>query len=106
MVCLSHCPNPSPPDFSKMAVIGEGGEWEISTRNGVGVGGGGVYNGGLEIFKVPWHNWQRGDNLHNNPRPHFFLLSCFFGWTGDHNTFDVPLYLMIIWIYKCWTLRP
>ena len=37
---------------------------------------------------------------HLQPPPHlFFLLSCFFGWMGDHTTFDVLFYLMIIWIY-------
>ena len=50
MVCLSHCPNPSPPDFSKMAVIGEGGEWEISTRNRGG-GGGGFIMGDWKFLK-------------------------------------------------------
>ena len=30
-----------------------------------------------------------------------FLLSCFFGWMGDHATFDVLFYLMIAWIYTC-----
>ena len=35
---------------------------------------------------------------HLQPRPQlFFLLSCFFGWMGDHATFDVLFYLMIIW---------
>ena len=28
--------------------------------------------------------------------PRFILLSCFFGWMGDHATFDVLFYLMII----------
>ena len=36
----------------------------------------------------------------------FFLLSCFFGWIVDHTTFDVPFYLMIIWIYIKWALVP
>ena len=38
--------------------------------------------------------------------PLLFLLSCFFGWMGDHTTFDVLFYLMILWIYTCWTLGP
>ena len=33
--------------------------------------------------------------------PLFFLLSCFFGWMGDHATFDVLFYLRIIWIWTC-----
>ena len=36
----------------------------------------------------------------------FFLLSCFFGWIVDRTTFDVPFYLMIIWIYIYWALVP
>ena len=48
-----------------MAVMGG---WETLTRNGgsqewEGVGfimGGGVGGGGLEIFKVSLHSWQRG----------------------------------------------
>ena len=35
------------------------------------------------------------------PHQGFFLLSCFFCWMGDHATFDVLFYLMIIWIYTC-----
>ena len=27
-----------------------------------------------------------------------FLLSCFFGWMDDRTKFDVPFYLMILWI--------
>ena len=38
--------------------------------------------------------------------PPFFLLSCFFGWMGDHTMFDVLFYLMIIWIYTCPPLVP
>ena len=35
---------------------------------------------------------------HLQPPPQlFFLLSCFFGWMGDHTTFDVLFYLMIYW---------
>ena len=36
------------------------------------------------------------------PPPPIFLLSCFFGWMGDHATFDLLFYLMITWIYTCW----
>ena len=32
----------------------------------------------------------------SNPHSLFFMLSCFFGWMGDHATFDVLFYLMII----------
>ena len=38
------------------------------------------------------------------PHPLFFSLSCFFSWMGDHATFGVLFYLMIIWIYTCQTL--
>ena len=38
--------------------------------------------------------------------PLFFLLSCFFGWMGDHCTFGLLFYLMIIWIYICLALVP
>ena len=40
------------------------------------------------------------------PHQGFFLLSCFFCWMGDHATFDVLFYLMIIWIYTCQALVP
>ena len=44
---------------------------------------------------------------HLQPPPQlFFLLSCFFGWMGDHATFDMLFYLMIIWIYICQALVP
>ena len=35
-----------------------------------------------------------------------FILSCFFGRMGDHTTFDVLLYLMILQIYTCQALVP
>ena len=38
--------------------------------------------------------------------PLFFLLSFFFGWIGDHATFDVLFCVMIIWIYTCRALVP
>ena len=51
---------------------------------------------------------------HTHPTPHlnfpvssnclpplFFQLSGFFGWMGDHATFDVLFYLMLMWIYTC-----
>ena len=40
------------------------------------------------------------------PPPLFFLLLRFFGWMGDHSTFDVLFYLMIIWIYTCQAFVP
>ena len=82
-------------------------------------------------FLVSLHSWQRGSNspflwrpsyvtypklcptpspplpCHLQPPPQlFFLLSCFFGWMGDHATFDVLFYLIIIWIYTCQALVP
>ena len=38
--------------------------------------------------------------------PLFFLFSFFFGWIGDHATFDVLFCVMIIWIYTCRALVP
>ena len=102
---------------------------------GGGMGGVGFIMQGWEIFKVSLHSWQRGaeplfyeDPLilpiptffkfcpthphfiatSNSPPPPplFFLLSCFFGWIGDHATFDVLFYLMIIWVYTCQALVP
>ena len=35
------------------------------------------------------------------PPPLLFLFSCFFGWVGDHATFNVLFYLMIKWISIC-----
>ena len=32
--------------------------------------------------------------------PLLFLLSYFFDWMGDHATFGVLFYLMILWIYQ------
>ena len=40
------------------------------------------------------------------PPPLLILLSCFFGWMGDHTTFDVLFYLMISWMYTCRALGP
>ena len=40
------------------------------------------------------------------PSQLFFLLFCSFGWMGDHATFDVLFYLMIILIYTCQALVP
>ena len=92
------------------------------------------YNGWYEIFKVYLHSRKRMANplfyedllpilpppfffkffppllpLHCHLQPPswlFFLLSCFFGWIVDRTTFDVPFYLMIIWIYIYWALVP
>ena len=90
---------------------------------------------GWGLFKFSLHSWQRGANLPivcrptlyclhpyfqfclTHPLPHspvnsnahpplFLRLTCFFGWMGDHATFDVLFYLMIIWIYTCQALAP
>ena len=79
------------------------------------------------IFKVSLHSLQKGAILPTSsfsnfvhppslphfpvtsnlsPPPLFILLSCFFGWMGDHTTFDVPFYLLIICIYTCRALVP
>ena len=62
------------------------------------------------------HSWQRGPPFYEDPPllttplpptpPLLILLSCFFGWMGDHATFDVLLFLMISWMYKCWASGP
>ena len=68
-------------------------------------------------FKVSLHSWKRGANAPillipplpchlQPPPPLLLLLLCFFGWMGDHATFDVLFYLMIIWIYTCQALVP
>ena len=38
--------------------------------------------------------------------PLLILLSCFFGWMGDHTTFDVLFYLMISWNNGCTHVEP
>ena len=43
-------------------------------------------------------------NFCPTPPALFFLLCCFFGWIGDHTTFDELFYLMITWIYTCQAL--
>ena len=108
--------------------------WEIFTRNvgqarngGGGGGGAGVcfLMGGLKIFKVSSHSWQRGANptilwrtsspsfsnfvhppptspLPPTPTPTVLSVVLFLWLNGYHTTFDVLLfYLMIIWIYTC-----
>ena len=66
----------------------------------VGGGGGGFIMKDAK-FLVSLHNCPIPSPslpCHLQPRPQlFFLLSCFFGWMGDHATFDVLFYLMIIW---------
>ena len=48
-----------------------------------------------------------GKNLlfYEDPPPTFLSVALFiwlfFGWMGHHATFDVPFYLMTIWIYTC-----
>ena len=88
------------------------------------------YNGGWLTFKASLYCWQRGANpliLWRPPILHFlpfsnvvhppklpchlqlspplsFLLPCFLSWMGDHTTFEVLFYLMIISIYTCQAL--
>ena len=38
--------------------------------------------------------------------PSTSVLSCFFGWRGDHATFYLLFYLMVIWIYTSQALVP
>ena len=38
------------------------------------------------------------------PPPLLNLLSCFFGW--NCTTFDVLIYIIILWMYICWALGP
>ena len=40
-------------------------------------------------------------SLSNLQLPLLILLSCLFHWMGDHATFDILFYLIILWIYKC-----
>ena len=40
------------------------------------------------------------------PRPLLFFLSCLISLMGDHATFDVFFYLMILWIYAYEALVP
>ena len=42
----------------------------------------------------------------SNPHlPLLILLSCFFGWMGDHTTLEL-FYLMLSWMYTCQALGP
>ena len=94
--------------------------------------GGDGFMWGLEFSRVPLCNWQRGAypltlwrqplyclppfsnfvqhppfSITSNPQPPLlFLLPFFFGWMGDHVTYDIQFYLMIIWIYTCQALVP
>ena len=71
-------------------VGGGGGRWEIFNRNSEkpGIGGmGNFYIFGFKFCTPP-----------PPPPPYFPViskLSCFFGWIGDHTTFDVLFYLKI-----------
>ena len=49
--------------------------------------------------------WYHSPNPHP-PSPLFFLLSCFFDWMGDHATFHLLFYLMMLWNYTCRVLVP
>ena len=37
--------------------------------------------------------------------PNALSVVLFFGWMGDHTTFDVLFYLMILWVCTCQALR-
>ena len=89
------------------------------------VGGSQEWGGrGGRIFKVSLRSWQGRvnpitlrrpppffSNFNHLPAPtsqHFqsplpllFLFFSFFGWMGDHATFDVLFYMMIMWICSC-----
>ena len=115
-----------------MGVGGLGWEFLLEMGGKPGMGERGwLYNGAWEIFKFSLHSWQRGANplFSEDPlywlppffqfcsslpfpfhlQPHRYcsfccpisLVKC-----GDHTTFDVLFYLMIIWIYTCQTLVP
>ena len=86
-------------DFLKMAVMGV---CKIFTKNG-GKGVGFIIGVG-ESFS----NFSNPLFQILSTSPHFpvtskppshcsFCFPVFFGWMGDHATFDVPFYLMIIW---------
>ena len=67
-----------------------------------------VYEDPLYCLPTPFSNFAQAPPTFWSslaPLPLFFLLSCFFGWVGDH-TFDELSYLMMIWIYTCWALVP
>ena len=102
-------------DFSKMARMGG---WKIFTRNGgkPGIGGGGVGFMKYEdspilltplLFQI-LSNHLSPTPCHLQPPPQlFFLLSCFFGWMGDHASFDVLFYYnMNLHITSLGTLVP
>ena len=61
-------------------------------------------------FWVLWPDWPHPlltMPTARNPLPKWqSQLSCFFGWMGDHATFDVLFYLRIICIYTCQALVP
>ena len=119
--------------FQKMAVMGDGKSLlEMGgmprMRGLVGfimVGGGGgrggkflkslwiVSRGALTLlffedplYCLPGHPFIAYSVTSNPQPPLLFLLSCFFGWMGNHTTFDALFYLKIIWIYTCQSLVP
>ena len=103
---------------------------EIKGKQGMGIGGNWVYNGGMDNFLSLFTLLEEGCQLPyfmktplpilptspslfqilstpapspcprpcqlQPPPPLLFLLPWFFGWIGDHATFDVLFYLRII----------
>ena len=109
--------HPSPPQTGD-EIFKKWWGWEFFTRSG------GKPRMGGRIFKVSLRSWQGGvnpitlrrpppffSNFNHLPAPtsqHFqsplpllFLFFSFFGWMGDHATFDVLFYMMIMWICSC-----
>ena len=94
---------------------------ELFTRNrGTGMGGGLVFNGRWGIFKVSPLFYEAplshilpttlfSNFVHpppfpviSNPNSHCsFCCPVFCGWMGDHTTFNVLFYVMMIWTYTC-----
>ena len=58
------------------------------------------------LYCLPGHPFIAYSVTSNPQPPLLFLLSCFFGWMGNHTTFDALFYLKIIWIYTCQSLVP
>ena len=93
---------------------------ELFTRNrGTGMGGG-VLMGDGEFLKSLFYFMKPPFPLYcllpffqilstpppfpviSNPNSHCsFCCPVFFGWMGDHTTFNVLFYVMMIWTYTC-----
>ena len=68
-----------------------------------------LYEDSPYIASPPFSNFVQHPlfSITSNPQPPLlFLLPFFFGWMGDHVTYDIQFYLMIIWIYTCQALVP